>query len=137
MKNINNYILTAIVSLVLVVATSFLMTAADEPIRQAGYYLPVVFGAVGTWAAGKAGLLKLDYEERTARSNAHAAACDKSNHHLFSLNMHPLLLLLGNTFPWGKAASCISSSDGVQYIQRYSDKRTKEDFYHDTGQCYG
>ena len=67
MKNINNYILTAIVSLVL-------MTAADEPIRQAGYYLPVVFGAVGTWAAGKAGLLKLDYEERTARSNAHAAA---------------------------------------------------------------
>ena len=73
-KNINNYILTAIVSLVLVVATSFLMTAADEPIRQAGYYLPVVFGAVGTWAAGKAGLLKLDYEERTARSNAHAAA---------------------------------------------------------------
>ena len=55
MKNINNYILTAIVSLVLVVATSFLMTAADEPIRQAGYYLPVVFGAVGTWAAGKAG----------------------------------------------------------------------------------
>lgn len=74
MKNINNYILTSIVSLVLVVATSFLMTAADEPIRQAGYYLPVVFGAVGTWAAGKAGLLKLDYEERTARSNAHAAA---------------------------------------------------------------
>ena len=64
MKNINNYILTAIVSLVLVVTTSFLMTAADEPIRQAGYYLPVVFGAVGTWAAGKARLLKLDYEER-------------------------------------------------------------------------
>ena len=67
MKNINTYILTAIVSLVLVVATSFLMTAADEPIRQAGYYLPVVFGAVAAWAAGKAGLLELDYEERTAR----------------------------------------------------------------------
>ena len=76
MKNINAYILTAIVSLVLVVATSFLMTAADEPIRQAGYYLPVVFGAVAAWAAwaaGKAGLLELDYEERTAR-RAHAAA---------------------------------------------------------------
>ena len=55
MKNINAYILTAIVSLVLVVATSFLMTAADA------------------WAAGKAGLLELDYEERTAR-RAHAAA---------------------------------------------------------------
>ena len=74
MKNINNYILTAIVSLVLVVATSFLMTAADKPIRQTGYYLSVVFGAVAAWAAGKAGLLELDYEEPTARRNAHAAA---------------------------------------------------------------
>ena len=74
MKNFNNYVLTAIVSLVLVVATAFLMTAADEPIRQAGYYLPVVFGAVAAWAAGKAGLLELDYEERTSRRSAHAAA---------------------------------------------------------------
>ena len=74
MKNINNYILTAIVSVVLVVATSFLMTAADEPIREAGYYLPVVFGAVTAWAAGKAGVLEIDYEERNARSTAHAAA---------------------------------------------------------------
>ena len=74
MKNINNYILTAIVSLVLVVATSFLMTAADEPIRQAGMYLPMIFGAVGTWAAGKAGLLELDYEEHTARRSARTAA---------------------------------------------------------------
>ena len=74
MKNINNYILTAIVSLVLVVATSFLMTAADEPIREAGYYLPVVFGIVTAWAAGKADVLEIDYEERTARRNARAAA---------------------------------------------------------------
>ena len=74
MKNINTYILTAIVSLVLVVAASFLMTAADEPIREAGYYLPVVFGAVAAWAAGKAGVLEIDYEERAARRSAHAAA---------------------------------------------------------------
>ena len=74
MKNINNYILTAIVSLVLVAATSFLMTAADEPVRQAGMYLPMIFGAVGTWAAGKAGLLELDYEERTAHRSARTAA---------------------------------------------------------------
>lgn len=74
MKNFNNYVLTAIVSLVLVVATAFLMTAADEPIRQAGYYLPVVFGAVAAWAAGKAGLLELDYKERNARRSVHAAA---------------------------------------------------------------
>ncbi len=74
MKNINTYILTAIVSLVLVVATAFLMTAADEPIRQAGYYLPVVFGVVAAWAASKAGLLELDYEEHASRRSAHAAA---------------------------------------------------------------
>ena len=74
MKNINAYILTAIVSLVLVVATAFLMTAADEPIRQAGYYLPVVFGVVAAWAAGKAGLLELDYEKHASRRSAHAAA---------------------------------------------------------------
>lgn len=74
MKNINAYILTAIVSLVLVVATAFLMTAADEPIRQAGYYLPVVFGVVAAWVAGKAGLLELDYEEHASRRSAHAAA---------------------------------------------------------------
>ena len=74
MKNINTYILTAIVSLVMVVATAFLMTAADEPVRQAGYYLPMVFGAIGTWAASKAGLLELDYEERTAHRSAPAAA---------------------------------------------------------------
>ena len=74
MKNINTYILAAVVSLVLVVATSFLMTAADEPVRQAGMYLPMIFGAVGTWAASKAGLLELDYEERTARRSASTAA---------------------------------------------------------------
>lgn len=74
MKNFNAYVMTAIVSLMLVVASAFLMTAADEPIRQAGYYLPIVFGAVATWAAGKAGLLEMDYEERNAHRSAHAAA---------------------------------------------------------------
>ena len=80
MKNIYTYILTAIVSLVLVVATAFLMTAADEPIREAGYYLPMVFGAVFTWAAGKTGLMVLDYQEHAHRTNydscnsVHAAA---------------------------------------------------------------
>ena len=74
MKNFNAYVMTTIVSLMLVVASAFLMTAADEPIRQAGYYLPIVFGAVATWAAGKAGLLEMDYEERNARRSVHAAA---------------------------------------------------------------
>lgn len=73
MKNINTYILTAIVSVVLVVATSFLMTAADEPIREAGMILPIVFGAVATWASGKAGILEINYEERASRRAANAA----------------------------------------------------------------
>ena len=74
MKNINTYIVTAIVSLMLVVATAFLMTAADAPIREAGMYLPIVFGAITGWSASKAGLLELDREERAARCITHAAA---------------------------------------------------------------
>ena len=53
MKNINTYIVTAIVSLMLVVASAFLMTAADAPIREAGMYLPIVFGAITGWSASK------------------------------------------------------------------------------------
>lgn len=74
MKNINTYILTAVVSLVMVVATSFLMTAADAPVREAGVYLPIVFGAVAVWAAGKAGILEINYEERASRRSSRAAA---------------------------------------------------------------
>ena len=73
MKNMNFYIATAIVSLILVVASAFLMIAPDEPIRQAGMYLPLFFGAIGTWAATKAGLLELDYEEHRMKHCAHHA----------------------------------------------------------------
>ena len=73
MKNFNAYVMTAIVSLMLVVASAFLMTAADEPIRQAGMYLPLIFGALATWSASRAGLLEMDYEEHTAPTAAHAA----------------------------------------------------------------
>ena len=73
MKNINLYILTAIVSLVMVIATAFLMTAADEPIRQAGMYLPTIFGAAATWAAAKASFLEMDYEDRKAQRSARTA----------------------------------------------------------------
>lgn len=73
MKNMDFYIATAIVSLILVVATAFLMTAPDEPIRQAGMYLPLFFSAIGTWAATKAGLLELDYEEHRVKRSAHHA----------------------------------------------------------------
>ena len=73
MKNMNFYIATAIVSLILVVATAFLMIVPDEPIRQAGMYLPLFFCAIGTWAATKAGLLELDYEEHRMKHAAHHA----------------------------------------------------------------
>lgn len=43
------------------------MTTADGPVRQGSYYLPVVFSAVASWFAGKAGLLELDYAEHTGR----------------------------------------------------------------------
>ena len=74
-KNINiyDYIAIAVVAAFLVVATSFLMLAADEPIREAGCYLPLIFGALGTWAAGKAGIVQIAREERAAR-RARAAA---------------------------------------------------------------
>ena len=73
MKNIGAYVFITIVSLVLVVASTFLMTAADEPIRQAGMYLPLIFGALATWSASRAGLLEMDCEEHTAPTAAHAA----------------------------------------------------------------
>lgn len=70
---IYDYLALAIVAAFLVVATSFLMLAADAPIREAGCYLPLIFGALGTWAAGKAGLVQIAREERAAR-RARAAA---------------------------------------------------------------
>ena len=73
MKNISIQIAVAIVSLVLVVASAFLMTAADEPVRQAGMYLPIIFGAVATWAAAKASFLEVDYENRKAQRSARTA----------------------------------------------------------------
>ena len=73
MKNISIQIAVAIVSLALVVASAFLMTAADEPVRQAGMYLPIIFGAVATWAAAKASFLEMDCEDRKAQRSARTA----------------------------------------------------------------
>ena len=78
MKNISTYVLISIVSLVLVVATAFLVTAADAPIREAGGYLPLLFGAVFTWSTAKANLMERDREirrnARAAFTPSHAAA---------------------------------------------------------------
>lgn len=78
MKNISTYVMISILSLVLVVATAFLMTAADAPIREAGGYLPLIFGAVFSWSTAKANLMEREREVRNnARVNftpSHAAA---------------------------------------------------------------
>ena len=65
----------------LVVASAFLMTAADAPIREAGGYLHLIFGAAFTWAAAKALLMERRREQdrnKTLRVDfsrkAHSAA---------------------------------------------------------------
>ena len=80
-NNIYTYISLAVVSLMLVVASAFLMTAADAPIRAAGGYLPLIFGAVFTWAAAKVLLMERRREQdrnKTLRVDfsrkAHSAA---------------------------------------------------------------
>ena len=78
MKNISTYVMISIVSLVLGVATAFLMTAADAPVREAGGYLPLLFGAVFTWSTAKANLMEREREirrnARTTLTPSHAAA---------------------------------------------------------------
>ena len=36
-------------------------------------YLPIIFGAVATWAAAKASFLEVDYENRKAQRSARTA----------------------------------------------------------------
>ena len=57
-NNIYTYISLAVVSLMLVVASAFLMTAADAPIRAAGGYLPLIVAAAFTWATAKVLLME-------------------------------------------------------------------------------
>ena len=80
-NNIYTYISLAVVSLMLVVASAFLMTAADAPIRAAGGYLPLIFGAAFTWATAKVLLMERRREQdrnKTLRVDfsrkAHSAA---------------------------------------------------------------
>lgn len=54
MKNVHIHLMTAVISLLLTVAAAFLMTAADAPIREAGMYLSILFGAVFTLSTAAA-----------------------------------------------------------------------------------
>ena len=73
MKNIGTYVFITIVSLVMVVATAFLMTAADVEIRVLANYLTLGWAAVFTVSATRALLLERDHEVRANRKS-HAAA---------------------------------------------------------------
>ncbi len=76
MKNISIQITVAIVSLVLVVASAFLMTAADVEIRVLANYLTLGWAVVFTVSAARALLLERDREIRETRNTrkSHAAA---------------------------------------------------------------
>ena len=71
MKNIQIYLLAAVVALLMMVASAFLLTAADAPVRAAGGYVTLIFGAIATWATAKALLVERDNEERRASDHAH------------------------------------------------------------------
>ena len=74
MKNISIHIAVAIVSLVLVVASAFLMTAADAEIRVLANYLTLGWAIVFTVSATRALLLERSREEKHENKPAHAAA---------------------------------------------------------------
>ena len=71
MKNIQIYLLAAVVALLMMVASAFLLTAADAEIRQASGYVTLIFGAIGTWFTAKAMLTE---EKRKGQHQAHAHA---------------------------------------------------------------
>ena len=73
MKNISIHISVAIVSLVLVVASAFLMTAADAEIRVLANYLTLGWAIVFTVSATRALLLERT-DELLHNRKAHAAA---------------------------------------------------------------
>ena len=73
-KNIYTYMSVAVVNLVMMVASAFLLTAADAPIREAGGYITLIFGAITAWAVAKAMLVERDremyHEPRHSHNNA-------------------------------------------------------------------
>lgn len=62
MKNIYTYISVAAVTLMMTVASAFLLTAADAPVREAGGYVTLFFGALTAWAVAKALLAEWERE---------------------------------------------------------------------------
>ena len=74
MKNISIHVAIAVVSLFLVVASAFLMTAADWEIRVLANYLTLGWALVFTVSATRALILEGRREEKDTHKTAHAAA---------------------------------------------------------------
>ena len=55
----------------MMVASAFLLTAADVEIRQASGYVTLIFGAIGTWFTAKA-MLAEEKREEQHQAYAHA-----------------------------------------------------------------
>lgn len=74
MKNISTHVAIAIVSLVLVIASAFLMTAPEAGMRLIGEYVTLFWAVVFTASATRALLLERSREEKHENKPAHAAA---------------------------------------------------------------
>ena len=77
MKNISTHVAIAVVSLVLVIASAFLMTAPEAGMRLIGEYVTLSGNQVGvllTDSTTRALLLERSREEKHENKPAHAAA---------------------------------------------------------------
>lgn len=75
MKNISTHVAIAVVSLVLVIASAFLMTAPEAGMRLIGEYVTLFWAVVFTAATTRALLLlERSREEKHENKPAHAAA---------------------------------------------------------------
>ena len=78
MKNISTHVAIAVVSLVLVIASAFLMTAPEAGMRLIGEYVTLFWAVVFTASATRALLLERSREEKHENKPAHAAAEPKA-----------------------------------------------------------
>ena len=74
MKNISTHVAIAVVSLVLVIASAFLMTAPEAGMRLIGEYVTLFWAVVFTASTTRALLLERSREEKHETKPAHAAA---------------------------------------------------------------
>lgn len=72
MKNIYTHISIAVVTFLMMVASTCLMTAPEVPIQEGGGYAALVFGALTVWAVAKAMFMERDHEMHNTPRHSHA-----------------------------------------------------------------